>query len=724
MKPKALTLSIAVALSICIPGWSFCGSDWNAEPDEVLLLIPSESVEQVEESTTPPLQFLFRLPDGYVAGCTREALDRFVRTGASVLVLDDKAGTDTYALVSRHRGSSGDRAYPADIRILYSTEGLDLIKGSPAAFDLIRRSGYVVVEKKHREFTPRAGRLHMPRNPVILSDTVTTLISLVSNTSCSTYTQRMQDFQTRQWSRTNRDSVFNWVAQRFFEVGITDVVLDSFQYAGTWQKNVVATIEGTVHPESEIIVGGHLDSQNYSNPDQAPGADDNATGTVAAIEMARVLKLANYQPAFTLRFIGFAAEEAGLIGSDVYAGRARQENRDIKVMMNYDMLGYRNQGSSDRDFYIVWYQGSEAFSDLHAAAARTYTTLTPIFTTSYRGSSDSWSFYQEGYSTLFCIEYDFNPYYHGPLDLLQYLDVPYAADIVRSGLAMLLILDQMPEETAALDVLDVGNGSSLFTEWQAVEGLDITGYNISIGVAPGAYDTTYFQTEVSRTFTGLTEGTTYFVGVSAVDLVGREGLIVERAGVPWIVPRPPLGLVTEQVPSGLRLLWRENRELDLDGYNIYRSADSLGTYTVMTPSLHSDTTWIDTSDVPVVYYYYVTASDVGGNESVASDTVSGTPTTFVDGGANEVPGTFTVSQNYPNPFNSSTTIVYDVPQAAKVRIGVMNVLGEEVAVLVDEEKLRGRHLVYWNTQEIASGVYFYTVRAGHSVRTRKAILIK
>ena len=138
-----------------------------------------------------------------------------------------------------------------------------------------------------------------------------------------------------------------------------------------------------------------------------------------------ITKQVGYEPAVTLRFMGFAAEEAGLRGSASYAQRARAANRDIRAMMNYDMIGTRNAAQGDRDVYVVWYTGSEAFADLHAATAQLYTTLTPVITTSYRSGSDSYSFWQQAYPSVFCIERDFSPYYHSPSDLLQYLDISY-----------------------------------------------------------------------------------------------------------------------------------------------------------------------------------------------------------------------------------------------------------------------------------------------------------
>jgi hypothetical protein len=486
----------------------------------------------------------------------------------------------------------------------------------------------------------------------------------------------------------------------------------------------VATIPGAVYPESEIIVGGHLDSQNYSNPNAAPGADDNASGTAAALEMARVLMATGYQPAFTLRFMGFAAEEAGLIGSDVYAQEASNRGDDIRVMMNYDMLGYRNQGSPDRDFNIVWYTGSEAYSDLHAATALAYTTLNPVMSTSYRSSSDSWSFYSWGYHTLFCIETDFNPYYHSQNDLLQYVDVPYATDIIRAGLAMLLTLDMLPPSVPLLEVYDRGDGSSLQVQWDPCGSLDVEGYNVHVGTSPGVYDNVYFEPGLSRTLSGLDSGVTYYIGVSALDMEGREGLIVEQLGMPLATPLPPTGLVAETGPDGINLTWLPNRELDLTGYNVYRSEDSAGTFLKMNAHLLADPEWTDTTHLPVVHYYCVSAVDASGNQSAMSDTVAGSPITGVADWEADPPRSPMLMQNYPNPFNPKTEIGFQISDYGLVSVQIYDLLGRQVATLVDEKLPAGIYRRQWDAAGFPSGVYFYRLTTDGFVQTKRLMLLK
>jgi len=91
---------------------------------------------------------------------------------------------------------------------------------------------------------------------------------------------------------------------------------------------------------------------------------------------------------------------------------------------------------------------------------------------------------------------------------------------------------------------------------------------------------------------------------------------------------------------------------------------------------------------------------------------------------NEVATSFALYQNYPNPFNPSTKISYDVPKASQVVLTVFDVLGQEVATLVNETQAPGSHTVTFNASRFASGLYFYRLSAGSSVQTRKMLLLK
>jgi hypothetical protein len=85
---------------------------------------------------------------------------------------------------------------------------------------------------------------------------------------------------------------------------------------------------------------------------------------------------------------------------------------------------------------------------------------------------------------------------------------------------------------------------------------------------------------------------------------------------------------------------------------------------------------------------------------------------------------FQLYQNYPNPFNPATKIVYSIPQRSFVSLKVYDILGSEVAVLVDEIKPAGEFENEFDGNELTSGIYFYQLIAGNHSETKKMILLK
>jgi hypothetical protein len=92
--------------------------------------------------------------------------------------------------------------------------------------------------------------------------------------------------------------------------------------------------------------------------------------------------------------------------------------------------------------------------------------------------------------------------------------------------------------------------------------------------------------------------------------------------------------------------------------------------------------------------------------------------------AGDIPERYLLAQNYPNPFNPSTTIEFALPRTSHVSIRVYDVLGLEVATLVDDQLPPGEYKTTWNAADIASGVYLCRIQAGDFVQTRKLILLR
>jgi hypothetical protein len=96
--------------------------------------------------------------------------------------------------------------------------------------------------------------------------------------------------------------------------------------------------------------------------------------------------------------------------------------------------------------------------------------------------------------------------------------------------------------------------------------------------------------------------------------------------------------------------------------------------------------------------------------------------TYVD--KSEIPTKFALYQNYPNPFNPLTTISYDLPVRAHVKLTVYNILGQEVVTLVDGEQEPDRYNVKFDASGLPSGVYFYTLQTPYFTKTNKMVLVK
>ena len=103
---------------------------------------------------------------------------------------------------------------------------------------------------------------------------------------------------------------------------------------------------------------------------------------------------------------------------------------------------------------------------------------------------------------------------------------------------------------------------------------------------------------------------------------------------------------------------------------------------------------------------------------------AGSPVSVEDENTLQSPVTFNLYQNYPNPFNPSTSIRYAISSNQFVKLKVYDVLGNEVATLVDEYKAAGSYEVKFDAAQLSSGIYFYKLHAGNFVETKKMILLR
>jgi hypothetical protein len=183
-----------------------------------------------------------------------------------------------------------------------------------------------------------------------------------------------------------------------------------------------------------------------------------------------------------------------------------------------------------------------------------------------------------------------------------------------------------------------------------------------------------------------------------------------------------------QVQAGPSVLLRWGRNTgdpDVGAYEVHRSTvDGFVPGPSSRIAQTADTMLADgTPDQGTTNFYRVVTVDIHGNRSAPSEQASAVVTGMMEqeGG---VPTSYALEQNYPNPFNPTTVIQYALPVAGHVKLMVYTTLGEEVAVLIDEEQEAGYRSVTWHAASIPSGVYLYRLQAGGFAEARKLLLVK
>ncbi len=570
------------------------------------------------------------------------------------VVINKAIYTDNF-FIATLRNNNKDIPLLNNEDIVYSNNHFAIVKNikSEAAF----------VESGHRIADITKTKLYFKNeitsNPsrTLNDPEITDIISAVNQDSVTYFIQSLQNFQTRFLLADNRDSVANWIKCEFVRFGFADVVLDSFIYQNTWQKNVVATLPGLMMPERVFVYGGHHDSYSSGNPlTYAPGADDNASGTAAVLEMARVMKLKNYQPECTIKFITFAAEEYGLWGSKHFADNAYNTGMDIRLMINHDMISHKYAGSP-LWVDINYYTGSEAFAELAGLSVVNYSSLSPAGGSGNSSGSDSYSFWQKGYNAVYFEEHDFSPFYHSPQDIISNNNMYFCSEVIKSSGALLMTSNKMPSSVNNFRLYDTGNGHFILANWNRNTETDLSHYKIYYGQL--SYTDWEETTDTLLYIFVPTSGVNYNIAIVAVDSAGNESMRIERSITPNVIPLAPTNFSAAPGFHSINLSWNKNPELDVIGYNVYRSNSFDGTFSKINPQLINDTLYTDTSPLSSIYYFYkVKAIDGLSNESIESSVDSSRAVTL-DKGMLLIDETADGTGTYSSPSDQMVDDFYD-----------------------------------------------------------------
>lgn len=259
----------------------------------------------------------------------------------------------------------------------------------------------------------------------------------------------MQAMGTRFALSGNHRDVAVQIKNRFIRFGYNNAKLDSFWINRTyrtinyqqWQYNVVASLKASSVSDSLCVIGGHYDNiLNTGDPFTiVPGANDNASGVAAAMEIARVMKKNDYSPRNTIEFITFGSEELGLYGSSSYATDARLSSKKIKLMLNNDMIAYQ-PGKNQQDWIvnIIDYKNSHNLRTEAEQMCSRFTVLKFKNDTTYNKQSDSYPFFTNGFKAIFFISNYLGPNYHTLNDLVENCNFEYCREIVKISCALLV----------------------------------------------------------------------------------------------------------------------------------------------------------------------------------------------------------------------------------------------------------------------------------------------
>ncbi len=278
--------------------------------------------------------------------------------------------------------------------------------------------------------------------PVTRDALVEAMVASVNPDSVLAADRRLQNYKSRYSTGDSARAAAQWIAAKYLSYGCDSVFLQ--QHTTGHAPNAVGIKYGTSGSRNPYaVVCGHFDSYAPSN---APGADDNASGSVATIEACRVLQ--SYQFQHDIRFIDFSGEEFGCFGSDYYATQARSAGDSILGVFNFDMIAYVDGAPESLEMVTkISNPNCTPFSDFFITCADTYTTLLcRKYMVSDNQNSDHGPFWNNGY-LAFCGIEDFwpvNPWYHTPGDSigLGYNSNSFCTEVIKAGVAALATISE------------------------------------------------------------------------------------------------------------------------------------------------------------------------------------------------------------------------------------------------------------------------------------------
>jgi len=370
--------------------------------------------------------------------------------GVSYRVLDANAAraSDYVAARERRAGARDDAARQFDI--LYDDGRQIVARLASDQADALAALGLSLRRLGDAPIVLRAATL--PRAPQVVSPdpSVAALIARVQASTVSDYTARLSGetpatiggaAYTIVSRHTNSGTPIQKATQYVYEqmqsLGLT-VSYHNWSACGISNRNVIAEKIGATRPSEIVLITAHLD--DLPSLTNAPGADDNASGSVGVWIAAEILRQSRFER--TLRFVFFTGEEQGLCGSERYAASVSAQN--VVAVYNLDMIAWDAVGAPvlrlyTREVSDPGYAGDLAIANTFIGVVNAYGlsgNLTPVLEADSGDYSDHASFWEQGFAAILAIEddiNDFNPNYHKTSDRLATLNLTYFTNFVKAS---------------------------------------------------------------------------------------------------------------------------------------------------------------------------------------------------------------------------------------------------------------------------------------------------
>jgi hypothetical protein len=324
-----------------------------------------------------------------------------------------------------------------------------------------------------------------------IHDTVTVneeyenLLRLIVEDSLAANIQHLQDYGSRYAYSPKIKKAGRWLIRRLAGFGYADTLYQSIVLGNDKVRiasgNVSATKTGARRPEYRVIIGSHYDSITFGQAvppaEEAPGADDNASGTSAVLEIARLLSGVELDA--SVQFVSFTGHEVGMLGSHEFASDLAQRGvpPDKIFFLNLDMIGNAN-GPPPWHVKIHDDVPSRPLAELGIRIGKAYTPLMPR--NAGIRMADQTNFHDQGYRAFFIHEGDFNTAnYHSRTDLLENLEMEYEKQVVQMAMAIVLHLANLADPPGDVRAVQLDSGDVL-VQWSHSLEADVVGYHVEV----------------------------------------------------------------------------------------------------------------------------------------------------------------------------------------------------------------------------------------------------